>query len=496
MPVFDFSGASDKKPGVQSECTYTTFQSNEKETSPEKPIMILDNSSRQWKHHSCGIFTNPIKRTSFEFKEDDGVFSADIISIDSRFVSLLKWLGENHINVRLSGENKENGYAVYKIRETAFGGGTKLSAEDGFLQFMIERLLASSAPAEIVEDEDEEETGDEMKLTSIQSITDFMTCAGRTLPDNIRLWARRNLAVARSHEVSPEERRHAQRALSIMMNVQWKSNYFEAIDPQEARRILDEELYGMESVKQRIIETIIQINRTHTLPAYGLLLVGPAGTGKSQIAYAVARILKLPWTTLDMSSINDPEQLTGSSRIYANAKPGIIMEAFSAAGESNLVFIINELDKAASGKGNGNPADVLLTLLDNLGFTDNYMECMVPTVGVYPIATANDKSQISAPLMSRFAVIDIPDYTSEEKKIIFSKYVLPKVLKRMSLKAEECVVTEDGLEAIVEKHKNTSGIRDLEQAAEHIAANALYQIEVDHLTGVTFNAEMVRELLS
>ena len=496
MPVFDFSGASDKKPGVQSECTYTTFQSNEKVTSPEKPIMILDNSSRQWKHHSCGIFTNPIKRTSFEFKEDDGVFSADIISIDSRFVSLLKWLGENHINVRLSGENKENGYAVYRIRETAFGGGTKLSAEDGFLQFMIERLLASSAPAEIVEDEDEEETGDEMKLTSIQSITDFMTCAGRTLPDNIRLWARRNLAVARSHEVSPEERRHAQRALSIMMNVQWKSNYFEAIDPQEARRILDEELYGMESVKQRIIETIIQINRTHTLTAYGLLLVGPAGTGKSQIAYAVARILKLPWTTLDMSSINDPEQLTGSSRIYANAKPGIIMEAFSAAGESNLVFIINELDKAASGKGNGNPADVLLTLLDNLGFTDNYMECMVPTVGVYPIATANDKSQISAPLMSRFAVIDIPDYTSEEKKIIFSKYVLPKVLKRISLKAEECVVTEDGLDAIVELHKNTSGIRDLEQAAEHIAANALYQIEVDHLTGVTFNAEMVRGLLS
>lgn len=496
MPVFDFSGASDKKPGVQSECTYTTFQSDEKETSPEKPIMILDNSSRQWKHHSCGIFTNPIKRTSFEFKEDDGVFSADIISIDSRFVSLLKWLGENHINVRLSGENKENGYAVYKIRETAFGGGTKLSAEDGFLQFMIERLLASSAPAEIVEDEDEEETGDEMKLTSIQSITDFMTCAGRTLPDNIRLWARRNLAVARSHEVSPEERRHAQRALSIMMNIQWKNNYFEAIDPQEARRILDEELYGMESVKQRIIETIIQINRTHTLPAYGLLLVGPAGTGKSQIAYAVARILKLPWTTLDMSSINDPEQLTGSSRIYANAKPGIIMEAFSAAGESNLVFIINELDKAASGKGNGNPADVLLTLLDNLGFTDNYMECMVPTVGVYPIATANDKSQISAPLMSRFAVIDIPDYTSEEKKIIFSKYVLPKVLKRMSLKAEECVVTEEGLNAVVELHKNTSGIRDLEQAAEHIAANALYQIEVDHLTGVTFNADMVRRLLS
>ena len=396
--------------------------------------------------------------------------------------------------MRLSGENRNDGYAVYKIRETAFGGGTKLSAEDGFLQFMMERLFLSSAPAEEEQGEDEGEDGDDMKLTSLQSISDFMTCAGKTMPENIRLWARRNLAVARSHEVSPEERRHAQRALSIMMNIQWKGNYFEAIDPVEARRILDEELYGMERVKQRIMETIIQINRTHTLPAYGLLLVGPAGTGKSQIAYAVARILKLPWTTLDMSSINDPEQLTGSSRIYANAKPGIIMEAFSMAGESNLVFIINELDKAASGKGNGNPADVLLTLLDNLGFTDNYMECTVPTFGVYPIATANDKEQICAPLMSRFAVIDIPDYTPEEKKIIFSRFALPKVLKRIGLQADECTLTKEGLDAVVEIYSNTSGIRDLEQAAEHLAANALYQIEVDGLTEVVFDAEKVKKL--
>ena len=494
MPVYDFNNSptGSKEPV----CTYTIFYTNESEASAEHPLLVLDNSAGELKHHSTGVFTNPIRRTAFEFQGEDGTVSADILRIDARFVSLLKWMGENHINVRLSGAAQNGEYAVYKIREIAFGGGVKLSAEDGFLQFMIERLLSSDAPSEEEPDEDEEETGDSMKLTSIQSITDFMTCAGRTLPDNIRLWARRNLAVARSHEVSAEERRHAQRALSIMMNIQWKGNYFPPVDPDEARRILDEELYGMEQVKQRIIETIIQINRTHTLPAYGLLLIGPAGTGKSQIAYAVARILKLPWTTLDMSSINDPEQLTGSSRIYANAKPGIIMEAFSMAGESNLVFIINELDKAAAGKGNGNPADVLLTLLDNLGFTDNYIECMIPTVGVYPIATANDKDQISAPLMSRFAVIDIPDYTAEEKKVIFSKYALPKVLKRIGTQEKECTLTPDGLDAVIDLHRNTSGIRDLEQAAEHIAANALYQIEVDHVESVTFDGAMVRELLS
>lgn len=494
MPVFDFKEPKGDK--SQAVCTYTTYKSFENVASKEHPMMVIDDKDGVLKHHSNGMFINPIKRTSFEYIIDDAKVQLDILRIDSRFTSLLKWLGENHIKVKLSGYPTEEGYAVYKIREQAFGGGQKLSSEDGFLQYMIERLLMSDPPSEEVIDEDErEEAGDGMKLTSIQTITDFIACAGQTLPDNIQLWARRNLAVAKSNEVSPEERRHAQRALSLMMSINWKNNYFASIDPVEARRILDEELYGMEKVKQRIIETIIQINRTHTLPAYGLLIVGPAGTGKSQVAYAVARILKLSWTTLDMSSINDPEQLTGSSRVYANAKPGIIMEAFAQAGESKLVFIINELDKANEGKGNGNPADVLLTLLDNLGFTDNYVECMIPTDGVYPVATANDKSKISAPIMSRFAVIEIPDYTADEKKIIFSRFALPKILKRMSMTTDEIEITEDGLDAVVELCSGTSGIRDVEQVAEHLAANALYQIEVNHVSKVTFDAKMIHDLI-
>ena len=279
MPVFDFSDKPDS--AVNSVCTYTTFSSSARENDIDHPIMIIDNSKGELKHHTGGMFINPIKRTSFEYQNEQGKVSVDIKLIDSRFTSLLKWLGENHIKVKLSGYNTEEGYCVYKIREQALGDSTKLSSENGFLQYMIMRLLMSDPPCEDETDEDDkEEIGDAMKLTSIQSITDFLSCAGNTLPDNIKLWARRNLAVAKSNEVSPEERRHAQRALSIMMGIQWQNNYFESIDPVEARRILDEELYGMERVKQRIIETIIQINRTHTLPAYGLLIVGPAGTGK------------------------------------------------------------------------------------------------------------------------------------------------------------------------------------------------------------------------
>ena len=315
MPVFDFKNASKES---SFECTYTTFSSDNKTASPEHPIFVLDNSEHNWAAETIGMFANPYKKTAFEFQTDDGNILSNIIKVDARFTSLIKWLGENRVKVKLTGANSSEGYNVYKIQEVAFGNGNKLSAEDGFLQFMIERLLESSAVAED-NSEEPDESADDMKLTSLTSISDFLNCAGSTLPENIRLWARRNLVVARSSEVTPEEKRHAQRALSIMLNIKWKSNYFESIDPVEARRILDEELFGMESVKQRIIETVIQINRTHTLPAYGILLVGPAGTGKSQIAYLVAKILKMPWTTLDMSSINDAEQLTGSSRIYSNA---------------------------------------------------------------------------------------------------------------------------------------------------------------------------------
>jgi len=493
MPVYDSESIANSK--SKFECTYKTFTSNNQTATPDAPILVLDNLSVAFTNDCVGTFTNPYRKTAFTMQTPDGDVFSNILLIDSRFESLIRWLGENKIKVKLTGENTARGYAVYKIREIAYNNSQKLSSEDGFLQFMIERLLESSALSENISDDELDESGDSMKVTSLTSISDFLNCAGITLPENIRLWARRNLAVARSNEVTPEEKRHAQRALSIMLNIKWKSNYFESIDPVEARRILDEELFGMERVKQRIIETVIQINRTHTLPAYGILLVGPAGTGKSQIAYAVAKILKMSWTTLEMSSINDPEQLTGSSRIYANAKPGLIMEAFANAESSNLLFIINELDKASAGKGNGNPADVLLTLLDNLGFTDNYIECNIPTTGVYPIATANDKDAISAPLMSRFAVIELPDYSLEEKRVIFTRFAMPKVLKRIGLRSEEIVITDEALDEVMEIFKDTSGIRDIEQAAEHIAANALYRIEAEKMVCVTYTAEMIRELL-
>ena len=475
------------------------------------PMLVLYDPQHTIRHHQTGSFTNPKHRNAFEYTEDTAqtpaantidaaksvLITRDLTAIDKRFIKLLDWLGENHVCVRLSGRPSADGYAVYKIRAVDPNGNDSLSAaNNSFLQLVIRRLQASKPPEEITEESENPEDADEsLILSDMPSMIDFMRTAGDTLPANIRSWAYRNIAMTKSGTISPEEKRHAQRALSMMLHVQWQSTYFPSIDPYAARRILDEELYGLEQVKQRVIETIIQINRTHTLPGYGLLLVGPAGTGKSQIAYAVARILQLPWTSLDMSTIHDAEALTGSPRVYSNAKPGKIMEAFSNAGASNLVFIINELDKADAAAQGANPADALLTLLDGLGFTDNYIECTIPTSGVYPIATANDKSRISNPLLTRFAVIDIPDYTPDEKKIIFTEYSMPRVLRKMGMYKDECRLTQDGVDAVIERYADLPGVRDLEQAAEHLAANALYRIETQKLTAVTYDRTEVEHLL-
>lgn len=477
---------------------WTLLISYEDHPTGKSPMLRLE-GEEDVPHHIDGAFTNPERSDAFEYHDEAGrLHTLTATAIDKRFVRFIHWLGTNHVFIRLLGEMNEGKYNVMRITAADPNGNEALtSANNSFLQLVMKRLWASCPPKEIIEDDPEErsEEDEAVILSDMASMIDFMKTAGDTLPPAIKAWAYRNIAMTKSGTISQEEQRHAQRALSMMLRIQWQSSFFPSIDPVRAREILDEELYGMNEVKQRVIETIIQINRTHTLPGYGLLLVGPAGTGKSQIAYAVARILKLPWTSLDMSTIHDAEALTGSPRVYTNAKPGRIMEAFAEARSSNLVFIINELDKADAGSSLSNPADTLLTLLDGLGFTDNYIECTIPTSGVYPIATANDISRISDPLLTRFALIEIPDYTAEERKIIFRDYSMPRVFRKMGMKEGECIVTDDGIDAVVERYIDQPGVRSLEQAAEHIAANTLYQIETRGVASVTFDRMMIRKLL-
>ena len=345
--TFDFSDTSEekeeKKPqGVTGKeaFSYGLYEQDSSVADENHPILIIEDKSGTLVHHVSGRFYRYDEKMSFEYGRSSDQLFAAIHAVDTRFIKLITYLADNHEDVRLSGHIVDGYYNVYKIRAVDSAGLRRLTSEDGFLQNVIQRLLASKPPkGEKQEDEaiEEKSVAEDLRMTDVTGMENFLKVASSVLPDNIAVWAKRNLMMARSQSISPDERRHAMRALAMMLNIHWQDAYFPAIDPVEARRVLDESLYGMDRVKQRIIETIIQINRTHTLPAYGLLLCGPAGVGKSQIAYAVARILKLPWTALDMSTINDAEALTGSPRVYSNAKPGKIMEAFSEAGSSNQI---------------------------------------------------------------------------------------------------------------------------------------------------------------
>ena len=439
-----------------------------------------------------GGFTSDRGSYAFEYKREDKLYRLLVKKLDPRYRRALQWLADQHAAVEIKGEIKNGLYQV-----TDINAAEEAPKEDSLKKVssdMVRNMVMHLRTAQL---QPRRRSGEDYyPMTRAEDLKAYFYCVEDTLPENICAWTRRTFNLQADETVGDDERRHALRALSLMLSVQWKSTYFEPVDPVEAQKILDEELYGLAQVKQRIIETIIQINRTHTLPFYGLLLVGPAGTGKSQIAYAVAKILRLPFAVLDMSTIRDPGALTGSPRIYTNARPGRIMESFVQAGSSNVVFVINELDKADSDTSHGNSADALLTLFDHLGFTDNYMECAIPTGGVYPIATANDRKKISGPLLSRFAVIDLPDYTPEEKKIIFERYSVPKILGRLGMKSEECLLTAAAVDRIIDHFRDVPGCRDLEQAAEHLAAHALYEIENTGIHKVTFDEKDVCQLLA
>ena len=319
--------------------------------------------------------------------------------------------------------------------------------------------------------------------------------ASGLLPGNIGEWAKRNLDTCEDHDAAEIERRHARAAVALVLSIDWgdgsktlrSRSVPKRIDPVKARSLLDRELYGLQEVKQRVLETIVQMNRTHTVPAYGMLLVGPAGTGKSRIAACVAHLLGRPYAIIDMSAIRDVEAITGSPRLYANARPGMIMQTLAAAGSPNVVFIVNELDKIGETAQGGNPSYALLSLLDHMGFIDNYLECSVPTEGIYVIGTANDASTISSPVLSRLSVIDVPDYTFAEKEIILRDFALPRVLERLGMKPDECTVSDAAVTAIVERYSGLPGARELEQEAEHLASHALYRIEAEGIDSVHYD---------
>ena len=366
---------------------------------------------------------------------------------------------------------------------------TILQMNETTLQLTIEKLL----------DFEQSNTGRAARhlsqpCTTRQELTLLFEVCKHTYPQTIQEWAENNFQMLKSHQLGQDDRRHILKALSYVLNIDWNVRPPSVPDLNTIKRELDKRFFGLESVKQQILEVSSQIRQSNTLPKWGILLHGPAGVGKTSIANAICEILGMPKAHIEFSIIQDSEGLTGSSRIYSNAKPGLIIEQLYAHRTANLAMTLNEVDKAAAAKDRTNPLNMLLPLLDGLGFTDTYLEVTIPTQGLFFIATCNDLSALSRPILDRFFKICIPAYSKSEKRMILDQYIIPRVLEDVKINPQEFSVTEEAKALLLQDYAVEPGVRDLEQYVEKMATHFLMRKELENTSCIKFAADDLRRL--
>ncbi|MGD8426095.1 MAG: endopeptidase La [Balneolaceae bacterium] len=250
-----------------------------------------------------------------------------------------------------------------------------------------------------------------------------------------------------------------------ILDLPWEEFSEDNLDLENAQKVLDEDHYGLEKVKKRIIEYLAVLKLKSNMKAPILCFYGPPGVGKTSLGKSIARALNRKFERFSLGGIHDEAEIRGHRRTYIGALPGRILRSMKKAGTSNPVIMLDEIDKVGSDY-RGDPTSALLEVLDpeqNDSFADNYLELEYNLSRVLFIATANSLDTIPAPLRDRMEIINISGYTLQEKTEIAKKHLLPKQIKENGLTEDQITITQEGIEKIVEEYTRESGVRSLER---------------------------------
>ena len=274
--------------------------------------------------------------------------------------------------------------------------------------------------------------------------------------------------------------------LQTMVNLPWGEYTEDDLDLTRAQKILDKDHYGMEKVKERILEYMAVLSLRGDLKSPIICLYGPPGVGKTSLGKSIAAAMKRKYVRISLGGLHDEAEIRGHRRTYIGAMPGRIIKSIQRAGSSNPVFILDEIDKVTQMTHNGDPASALLEVLDpeqNNAFHDNYLDVDYDLSKVLFVATANNLSAIPKPLLDRMEIIEVSGYITEEKIEIAKRHLIPRELENtgLDIKGGKPSFTKASIEKIIEQYTRESGVRQLEKMVN----KSLRKIAYKHLMNGT-----------
>ncbi len=285
--------------------------------------------------------------------------------------------------------------------------------------------------------------------------------------------------------------------LEYVLELPWKRSTEDKLDLNEARRILDEDHYGLEEVKERILEFLAVIKLKPDAKSPILCFVGAPGVGKTSLGRSIARAMGRHFERMSLGGVRDEAELRGHRRTYIGAMPGRIVQSIRRAGVNNPVMMLDEIDKLGADY-RGDPAAALLEILDpqqNNSFRDHYLDLPFDLSKVFFIATANQLGPIPAPLRDRMEIIRLAGYSDQEKMHIARQYLVPRQVEENGLDAEKFEITDAALKLIAERYTREAGVRQLERTVGGIVRKAALKIAQGEAERVVADAADIKEYL-